>query len=242
MVDGDSITTVDRTGRVLSSVKQDKAAGPVISLGYNSNTTQLFGIRQQQSSANVSLVSIDRTGLTIEELLTLDVRGDVLAAYYAPPKGHYCVVVRPADGSADQIVFIDTATFSIHKQGDVQSGLSVTALAINYVTRNVYAVVDDASFGTALSLVVLHMNGTLQETVAKLPVGVRATPLGLVDNAANVFFAVLHSPKNVFDPVPGRPPWAPVLGAFDLGAGRNGSLTTAPLAYEPGALTLLAAQ
>ena len=228
-----AITTVDTTGAIVSTVNQP-ADGAVVSIGYNRNTTELFGIKV--SAGAVSLVIIDRsyTNATVTEVAQTNATGRVKAAYYAWTHGHYCVVVESGDASdTDTMLFIDTKAKAVVDQHRVQPGLDIHSFAINYATRNVYAL---TGVNGTLWLAIVHMSGQLQQLLAKLPVGAFGpaeqigTATSVVDNSASMLYSA------VVDVLDGN---AKLL-VFDLA--QNGTMVSRTLDQPSAGIPLVAAQ
>jgi hypothetical protein len=220
----DDISTVDSSGSVVSSVKQQD--GLVVSIGYNRNTSSLFGIRELDGA--ISLVGIDRKASTIKTLVTANATGSVKAAYYAWKKNHYCVVVESRNrDEPDTMVFLDSKALAVHGENPVQKGLDIRALAINFELRNVNTI---ANVNGSMWLTITHMSGQLQQALVRLPDGVEVHhhSAAVVDNAANMFYGALS--------LHGKPK----LFAFDLN--QNGTMVSQDLAHDAASIALAYAQ
>lgn len=200
------------------------------------NSTRLYGVRQAGvENPTVSLVEIDRGAQAFKVLLTLNVTGFVRAAYYAWTHDHFCVVVAGrGEAAQDTMVFIDTRAASVHKQSLVQAGVTLRAMAINYATRNVYALCRSRADGS-LSFAIVHMDGMVQEVLASLPDTIHAPAFApaVVDNEANLFHVYVRSGVD--------PPLEGMVATFDLSAAPI-TVSMAPLPGGTGALAVRAAQ
>jgi hypothetical protein len=245
LVTDDAILTVDAASGIPISTFPQEELSPIVSIGVHPNETNpgapstIFGIQASGvAQPTLSLVEVDREAQVTKTLLVLNVSGFVRAAYYAWRMSHYCVIVAHASG--DVMVFLDTQARAVHSMNPVQQGIQIRALAINYATHNVYALVSDrTSSDKAFSLAIVHMNGMLQQklmTMDQRPfVHVPYNAPAVVDNAANLMHvAVLRgtsAPSHDLEPL---------LATFDLN--QNGTLTTVPLHHGTGALALRSAQ
>ena len=230
ILDRTAITTLDKAGSVVSKVMQPSAGGTVVALGYNRNTTQLFGIVEGIKN-DITLAMIDRNDGTISHLASANATGSVKTAYYAWSKGHFCVIVAPPAGpaaaAAETMLFFDTTTLDGWWQSDVQPGFDIRAVAINFVTENVYVL---AAVNGSMWFAISHMSGQLQTALTALPDGASVTHgnAAVVDNAANVAYCAVD--------VAGKP----TLLVFDLA--QNGTMVAHDLAHESSALSLTIAQ
>jgi len=234
ILDRTAITTLDKDGFILSKVMQPYDA-TVVALGYNRNTTQLFGIVEGIKN-DITLAMIDRNDGTLTHLASANATGSVKTAYYAWSKGHFCVIVAPPAGpaaaaaaaaAADTMLFFDTTTLDGWWQSDVQPGFDIRAVAINFVTENVYVL---AAVNGSMWFAISHMSGQLQTALTALPDGATITHgnAAVVDNAANVAYCAVD--------VAGKP----TLLVFDLA--QNGTMVAHDLAHESSALSLTIAQ
>jgi hypothetical protein len=131
------------------------------------------------------------------------VSGTVTAAYYAPSRGHYCVVVKKKGTSSQYVMgFFDTNDPKSSWEVDVQPDYHIQTLAINYLTENIYTI---AINGTAphlltldIQLDILHMSGKVQSNVAVFPQATATRPkhfaASVIDNAANVMYVAMGPP------------------------------------------------
>lgn len=169
--------------------------GRIRHVAWDSGLKKLFGLWQSNQNV-VSLVEL--TSGVMKSLVSISPAGSVHRAYYGIEPHHYALFFRPDNHTLPlQLIFLDTTTYEVHLQNDVQAGVVPHSFAIDYVNNNCWIVWRNSSTAT-FNFGIMHMNGQLQEVVYATKSYAQAGPAAVIDISNQFYYTTLYAGSTAF--------------------------------------------